>query len=164
MYDLNSFNPQMSQNPSTSPSDNVDLAQFKTAFREAKGTDEVPDGTYQAVVEKVYLTHAKRSGNPMLAWRLRIISEPYRGLVLFRQNMLVANENIKWLKKDLYVCGLRFDEIEELPDHLEKLIGLKLDVEKVTNNKMSSVYLNRRIEVADPVPGEAGGAADSTPF
>ena len=63
---------------SNQPIDNLDLAQFDDAFESAEVEDReyetVPDGKYQVNVERVELTRAKTSGNPMLKWSLRIIA------------------------------------------------------------------------------------------
>jgi hypothetical protein len=86
--------------------DNLDLAQFDDAFEaaevEERAFDPVPDGKYQVNVERVELTRAQTSGNPMLKWSLRIFAPTHKGRMLWRNNVMASAENIKWLKQDLY--------------------------------------------------------------
>ena len=85
---------------------NLDLAQFDDAFEtaevEEREFEAVPDGKYQVNVDRVELTRAQTSGNPMLKWTLRILAPTHKGRLLWRNNVMASNENIKWLKQDLY--------------------------------------------------------------
>jgi hypothetical protein len=61
----------------------LDLAQFDDDFAEApveeREFEDVPDGKYQVKVEKVELTRAQSSGNPMLKWTLKILGPKCAG-------------------------------------------------------------------------------------
>jgi hypothetical protein len=133
--------------------DDIDLAQFDDDFAEAEVEDRefepIPDGKYQVNVERVELTRAQTTGNPMLKWTLRIIAPRFRGRLLWRNNVMVSRENIKWLKTDLYTCGLSLEKISDLPANLEKLINIKLEVTKRTRGENENVYLNKRIVLED---------------
>jgi len=133
--------------------DDIDLTQFDEDFAEAEVEERefepIPDGKYQVNVERVELTRAQTSGNPMLKWTLRIIAPRFRGRLLWRNNVMVSRENIKWLKTDLHTCGLSLEKISDLPANLEKLINIKLEVTKRTRGENENVYLNRRIVLED---------------
>jgi len=133
--------------------DDIDLAQFDDDFAEAEVEDRefepIPDGKYQVNVERVELTRAQTSGNPMLKWTLRIIAPRFRGRLLWRNNVMVSRENIKWLKTDLHTCGLSLEKISDLPANLEKLINIKLEITKRTRGENENVYLNKRIVLED---------------
>jgi len=128
-------------------SSNLDLAQFDDAFEtaevEEREFEAVPDGKYQVNVDRVELTRAQTSGNPMLKWTLRILAPTHKGRLLWRNNVMASNENIKWLKQDLYTCGL----------HLEQLLNIKLDI-----------YFNRRIVMADDAGAPGAAMDDMIPF
>jgi hypothetical protein len=100
-------------------------------------------------VERVELTRAQTSGNPMLKWTLRILAPKFRGRLLWRNNVMATRENIKWLKTDLHTCGLNLDKLSELPANLEKLINVKLEITKRTRGENENVYINRRIVLED---------------
>jgi len=133
--------------------DDIDLAQFDEDFAEAeveeRDFEPIPDGKYQVNVERVELTRAQTSGNPMLKWTLRIIAPRFRGRLLWRNNVMATRENIKWLKTDLHTCGLSLEKISDLPANLEKLINIKLEVTKRTRGENENVYLNKRIVLED---------------
>jgi len=133
--------------------EDIDLTQFDEDFAEAEveepDFEPIPDGKYQVNVERVELTRAQTSGNPMLKWTLRIIAPRFRGRLLWRNNVMATRENIKWLKTDLHTCGLDLEKLSDLPANLEKLIGVKLEVTKRTRGENENVYFNRRIVLED---------------
>jgi len=133
--------------------DDIDLTQFDEDFAEAEVEERefepIPDGKYQVNVERVELTRAQTSGNPMLKWTLRILAPRFRGRLLWRNNVMVSRENIKWLKTDLHTCGLSLAKISDLPVNIEKLINIKLEVTKRTRGENENVYLNKRIVLED---------------
>jgi hypothetical protein len=149
-------------------SDNIDLAQFDDAFESAEVEDRefdtVPDGKYQVNVERVELTRAKTSGNPMLKWTLRILAPNYKGRLLWRNNVMVSSMNIKWLKQDLYTCGLDLAKLSDLPGYLEQLINIKLEVTKRTRGENENIYFNRRIVLADEPEAQGAAMEDMIPF
>ena len=153
--------------------DPVDLAQFDDDFAQApieeREFDEVPDGKYQVNVEKVEIVRAKTTGNPMLKWELKILAPHCRGRLLWRNNVLVTRENLKWLKNDLHVCGLDLAKVSDLPAQLDKLLDVKLEVTKRTKGENANVYFNRRIVMDDSAPaqdatGDAAAGDALAPF
>jgi len=148
-------------NPGEGSYPEVDLAQLDDAFEdvpvEHQEFDTVPDGKYQVNVEKVEVTSAKSSGNPMLKWTLRILAPRFRGRMLWRNNVMATRENLKWLKTDLHVCGLDLQKLSELPANLERLLDVKLEVTKRTKGDNENIYFNRRIVLDE----SSDGAGDS---
>ena len=130
-----------------------DLAQFDEEFASAqveeKDFDAIPDGKYQVNVDKVELTKSQTTGNPMLKWTLRIIAPTSKGRFLWRNNVIASKENIKWLKQDLFCCGLVLEKLSELPHCLERLLNVKLEVTKRTKGENENIYFNRRIQLED---------------
>lgn len=136
----------------TAPGD-IDLSQFDDEYAdmevEDREFDPVPDGKYQVAVEKVEITRSKAAGNPMLKWCLKIIAPRFIGRLLWRNNMMVTKENIRWLKTDLHTCGLELQKLSELPANLEKLLDVKLEVTKRTRGDYENIYINQRLELGD---------------
>ncbi len=80
----------------------IDLSQFDDDFRgeqaEERGDFEsVPDGKYQVTVEKVELTEAQSSGNPMLKWTLRVIAPKFVNRLMWR-NSVITHNTLKYVK------------------------------------------------------------------
>ena len=148
--------------------DAADLAKFDNDFAEApvdETTESVPDSKYQVNVDKVELTNAKSTGNPMLKWTLRILGPNYVNRFLWRNNVMLTKQNIRWLKADLHTCGLDLKKLSELPANLEKLLDVKLEVTKRTKGDNESVYFNERIVLDDPEGGDGpGNAKDDVSF
>jgi hypothetical protein len=147
----------------------IDLAQFDDDFAEApieeRDFEPLPDGKYQVVVEKVELTRAQSSGNPMLKWTLRVLGPQHRGRLLWRNSVMASRENLKWLKTDLHTCGLVLARLSELPANLERLLDVKLEITKRTKDENENVYFNKRIVTEDEGQGYDAAAQDAlNPF
>jgi hypothetical protein len=146
--------------------EDIDLSQFDDDYESAEVEDRefepVPDGKYQVKVDRVEIARAKSSGNPMLKWTLKILAPTHAGRLLWRNNVMASKENIKWLKNDLHVCGLELDKLSELPERLDALLDLTLEVTKRTRGENENIYLNRRIEIdASDGDGDSEPARDA---
>jgi len=141
----------------------IDLSRFDDDFAaaplEEREFDEVPDGKFQVSVDKVELTTAKSSGNAMLKWTLRILGPQYAGRLLLRHNVMATRENIRWLKNDLHLCGLDLVKLSELPDQLNQLLDVQLEVTKRTRGENVNIYFNRRLVLDEQGTGAAHGRA-----
>jgi hypothetical protein len=78
-----------------------------------------------------------------------VIAPRFQGRLLWRNNVMATRENIKWLKTDLHTCGLDLDKLSELPNNLDKLLNVKIEVTKRTRGENENVYFNRRIVLED---------------
>ena len=143
----------------------IDLTQFDDDFRsetpaERSDMESVPDGKYQVVVEKVEITEAHTTGNPMLKWTLRVLAPRHVNRLMWRNSVFTPN-TLKFVKTDLHICGLDLEKLSDLPRNLSKLLDVKLEVTKKTKGDNENIFFNRRID-NDRAPGkfrqEAGGA------
>jgi hypothetical protein len=128
----------------------IDLTQFDDDYRseqpEERGDFEsVPDGKYQVAVEKVELTEAQSTGNPMLKWTLRVIAPKFVNRLMWR-NSVITHNTLKYVKTDLHLCGLDLEKLSDLPKQLKKLLDVKLEVTKKTKGDNENIFFNRRIE------------------
>jgi hypothetical protein len=138
----------------------LDLTEFEDDYvevpvQEQSEREELPDGKYQVVVDKVELTTTKTSGAPILKWALKVLGGPHAGRRLFRHNLIGSKDNLKWLKTDLHTCGLVLAKLSELPDRLGELLDVKLEVTKKTNGEFTNVYINKRIVLMEDLPQAA---------
>jgi hypothetical protein len=157
---------------------NFDLSQWQSDYesapaeRENKGSDSVPDGKYQVRISRLTMTESKKGNNPMLEFELDILGPKCAGRKLWKRNMLVSADNIKWLKGDLYVCGLVLKNLNDLNDQeiLGTLIGVTLEVTKKTKGEYENVYLDKRITIDAPTQGgrrpavPLSASSDDVPF
>lgn len=131
----------------------LDLAQFDDDYASApveeREFEDVPDGKYQVKVEKVELTKAQSSGNPMLKWTLKILGPRCVGRLLWRNSVMASKENLKWLKTDLHTCGVDLEKLSELPNRLGDLLDVTLEVTKRTKGDSENIYFNRRVILED---------------
>lgn len=135
--------------------------EFEAAeVHEQKEFEDVPDGKYQVRVEKVELTKTKERGVNVLRWQLRIISGSHEGQMIFHQNLIESKENVAWLKTYLKITGLELAKLSQLPDHLEDLLDVTLEVTTRKKGDFVNCYFNRRIEVAEAPETPA----DEVPF
>ena len=138
--------------------DTMNLAQFDgdfvTADVEEKDFEAVPDGKYQVKVDRVELTRSKSTGNPILKWALKILGPTHKGRLLWRNNVIASKDNVKWLKRDLYTCGLQMDKLSGLQGKLETLLDVGLEVDKrslgeLENSYFVQIFFDRRIVLSD---------------
>lgn len=144
------------------PVDETDLYDLDAPYEEAQAPEgdfeAVPEGKYQVRVERADLTRAKSTGNRMLAWELEILGPAFAGRKLWRNNMMVTAENLKWLKRDLVTCGLKLEKLSDLPSHLGELLDIRLEVTlKYRDEDDYNVYFNKRI--GSPVANKTTDAA-----
>ena len=143
----------------------IDLTQFNEDFTEAeieeRGFEPIPDGKYQVRVEAVELARSKTSDNPMLKWTLRILGPTHKNRLLWRYNVLLSKENIRWLKTDLHVCGLDLEKVSDLEANLDRLLDVALEVTVRTRGESTNVYINRRIVVDDRDDGYKATAQET---
>ena len=136
----------------SNPVDAFDLAKFDEEYAasevEPNQFDDVPDGKYQVVVDKVELTRTQND-DPMLKWQLKILGPQHRGRMMFRNNVIASKENIKFLKADLLTCGLELGKLSELPDRLADLLDVALEVTKKTRGDYANIYMNKRVVLTD---------------
>jgi hypothetical protein len=145
------------------PVTTTDLADFDDVYKDADVSDDefepVPDGKYQALVDRMELVRTSK-GDPMLKWTLRILGPKCEGRLLWRYNVLASQQNIQWLRKDLHACGV-FILPSELPANLDRLLDIKLNITKKTKGDFDSIYINSRIKTADDTQKADGKAADA---
>lgn len=146
----------------------IDLTQYDEDFQRADVREQefeaVPDGKYQVAVDRVELTRARSSGNPMLKWALRILGPNHAGRLLWRNNVMGSAENMKWLKTDLHICGLELQKLSDLPASLDRLVGVTLEITKRTKGDNENVYFNRRITREDEGSYQDAARDALTPF
>ena len=72
---------------------------------------------------------AQPSGNPKIIWKLRILGPDHYGRQLQRA-MVITGDSLQWLKKDLFLCGLGRESLQDPPGSVDNLMNLKLKVRK----------------------------------
>ena len=122
------------QAPVAQPGD-IDLSYLDDDFAQAEVKEHdftpVPDGKYQVNVDKVELTKAQTTGNPMLKWTLRILGPTNRDRFLWKNSVMIT-DTMEYVKKDLWLCGLPINKLSDLNGRLEDLLDVKLEIQKVS--------------------------------
>ena len=146
--------------------DEIDLSRFNTLYKTESTTDaapmsnSIPDGRYEVVVAEASLTKSQRSGNPMIRFVLRITGSTFRDRI-FRKHSAITENTIRFVRKELEICGLRLDKFEDLKSRMHELEGIELEVVKVTKGEDSNIYFNRAITAQSQADGVA---EDDLPF
>jgi hypothetical protein len=119
---------------------------------------DIPDGTYNAVIEEARLTETVSTGRPMVIWKLRIQGPRAANRVVTKSRVVTEN-TLPYLKEELEKCGLQVSRLSELPDRLKELVNHPIDVHKSTKDGRANFYFrwdsNR--------PGK-GVVSDDIPF
>jgi hypothetical protein len=130
-----------------------ELAELDEQFSETSYDDieGPPDGRYIVRVVSVKLTRS-RAGHPMLRWELEILGPTQIGAKVFRNNMWGSEANIKWLKRDLHVCGVDLGKFSDLPGRLADLLDVVVEVTVRTKDDNKNVRIIRRVEAPPDSP------------
>jgi len=153
-------------NSSFSFDEEIDLSRFNSLYKTETVTDaapvigSIPDGRYEVVIAEASLTKSQRSGNPMIRYVLRITGSTFRDRIL-RKHSAITENTLKFVKKELEVCGLRLDRFDELKTRVQELHGRELEVVKVTKGEDSNIYFNRTLQASTQADGVA---EDDLPF
>ena len=147
--------------------DRVDLSYLDDEYAETEVPEQefspIPDGKFQVLVERAEIATAQSSGNPMLKWTLRILGPAYRDRLLWKNSVLLSGL-LQYVKKDLQTCGVHIQKISDLPDQLEKLLDLKLEITKKTKNENENIFFNKLISGASEDNYERTSQEAKTPF
>ena len=144
----------------------IDLSRFNTLYKTEPTADTaplsnvIPDGRYDVVVAEAALTKSQRSGNPMIRWVLRITGDTYRDRIL-RKHSAITENTLRFVRKELEVCGLRLEHFADLKSRTHELEGVELEVVKVTKGEDSNIYFNRAVGSRSQADGVAD---DDLPF
>ena len=117
---------------------------------EEGGFETIPDGKYQAEIEDASLK-ININGDHMISYEMKILNSEHAGRKVWRHGTIKSKDNLRFLKKDLLLCGLILDKFSELPNHIHKLRGLRLEITKKTSGKFSNIFFNKRL-VSPPQP------------
>ncbi len=109
-------------------------------------SNNIIDGDYKVRVDSVFLKEAS-NGEPLLRWEL-IVLEPssFDGCMITTTNFLNSELSLSFLKRNLHVCGVYLNSLEELPQNLEKLLDVILMITRRTNGKFINIYFNKRCD------------------
>lgn len=153
-------------NPTFSFEEDIDLARFNALYKTEATTDAapvthvIPDGRYEVVVTEASLTRSQRSGNPMIRWILRITGTNCRDRIL-RKHSAITDNTLRFVRKELEICGLRLERFEDLKVRACELEGVELEIVKVTKGEDSNIYFNHALTSKSQADGVAD---DDLPF
>ncbi len=111
--------------------------------------EDVPDGRYQARIDDVYVHRSKNSSRLQIAWNLVITSGQYANRHLYRYTGLETPDNLKFLKQDLFRCGLEVPKLSDLPRQLPKLRDYVIEVQVKTKGEYQNIYINKLVSKAN---------------
>jgi len=140
----------------------ADLTRFdddwaKTTVSADEMYSDIPDGTYDAVIEEARLTETSSTGRPMVTWKLRIQGPQAVNRVLTK-NRVITENTLAYLKDDLDRCGLKIARLSELPARLGELVDRPIGVDKRTKDGRTNLYFRWAPNRNNPV------TLDDVPF
>ena len=138
----------------------LDNAELDAQYQSAEVPDEfaaIPDGSYQAAIDKAELTRSK-SGKAMLKTTLKIVGPSNAGRLIWRYNLFETADNIKFLKADLARCGMTLDHLGDLRTRVSELNGIIVAVKLQTKGDRQQCYIQSLVS------NSVEQGADSAPF
>jgi hypothetical protein len=122
----------------------ADLARFddewvKTSVSAEEMYSDIPDGSYDAVIEGARVTATTLSARPVVIWRLRIHGPQAVNRVVTK-NRVITENTLGYLREDLEKCGLQVSHLSELPARLGELVDRPVSLEKRTKDGRTNFY------------------------
>lgn len=141
---------------------NLNLSKYDEMYAAADAPENsyipLPSGNYLAAIDN--LEFKEINGTWRLSWHMHILKgeHAYRK---FRRLSTFNEQGMPFLKQDMALIGLGHIKLSELPQYLEDIVGMIVEVQvrtKEINGEMrENIYLKKRISVGDKTE-------DNTPF
>ena len=130
--------------PIASDAPATDLARFddewaKTSVSAEEMYSDIPDGSYDAVIEGARVTETTSTARPMVIWKLRIRGPQAVNRVVTK-NRVITENTLGYLREDLEKCGLQVSRLSELPDRLGELSDRPVGLDKRTKDGRANFY------------------------
>lgn len=113
--------------------------------------DDIPDGDYEAILDKISVTTASGTGAPLVKFCVKIDGPNFAGRVLWKNDGIATKQNLEYLKKDLTICGY-VGKLSQLAARAHELSGVRIKIKVKNKDGYTNFYINRRIGDAPPTP------------
>jgi hypothetical protein len=121
----------------------ADLSRFDREWVKTAVSNEpygdIPDGTYDAVIEEARVTRTATTGKSAVVWSLRIQGPAAVNRRIVKTRVITAN-TLEYLREDLEKCQLSVSRVSELPERLKELVGREIGIDKRTKDGWVNVY------------------------
>jgi hypothetical protein len=122
----------------------ADLTRFddewaKTSVSADEMYSDIPDGSYDAVIEGARVTETTSTARPMVIWKLRIRGPQAVNRVVTK-NRVITENTLGYLREDLEKCGLQVSRLSELPARLRELVDRPVGLDKRTKDGRANFY------------------------
>jgi hypothetical protein len=130
--------------PSDSNAPAGELARFdkewaKTSVSPDEMYSDMPDGSYDAVIEDARMSETSSTGRLVVLWKLRI-QGPQAVNRVVTKNRVITENTLAYLKEDLEKCRLQIKRLSELPSRLIELVDRPIGVDKRTKDGRTNFY------------------------
>ena len=130
--------------PSGSDASAGGLARFddewaKTSVSAEEMYSDIPDGSYDAIIEGARVTETTSSARPVVIWKLRI-QGPQAVNRIVTKNRVITDNTLGYLREDLEKCGLQVTRLSELPARLGELVDRPVGLDKRTKDGRTNFY------------------------
>lgn len=116
-------------------------------------TNELPDGTYQCVIENTRIEVSKNSGRLQIAWPLRVLNGEKKNSVITKYDGLADEKNFGYVKQTLSKLGLpEAASAFALKDIVIKADGIKVEIVVKTKDQFCNIYFGKLLKAEDVAP------------
>lgn len=130
--------------PTNSDTPAVDLARLDNEWAKTSASaddmyGDIPDGSYDAVIEEARVTETTSTGRPIVIWKLRI-QGPQAVNRIVTKNRVITENTLPYLREDLEKCRLQVSRLSELPARLAELVDRPIGIDKRTKDGRTNFY------------------------
>lgn len=138
------------------------LEQFDQDWQEIhvdpSGNVRLPDGNYQVAVDSTYI---EESQNGRVLWKttFKILTGDYQGRLIFLTHAIDDPDRLQFVKQDCYRLGFPITKLSDLPDVLEQMLDVRVEVRLKTNGEYQNCYIQKRLDGQVATGTPTGGQA-----
>lgn len=132
------------------------LREFDQGYDVAEevGFTELPDGKYQARIERAAIEPNKNTSELMLIWEFEVATGEYQGKMVRKRNM-IKDETLSFIKTDFSRLNIQLERFSMLEGYLPEALDLIVDIElkhgrpNDEGKSYQNIYINKVVGKAN---------------
>ena len=110
---------------------------------------EIPDGTYIASLDSIFIDKSKSSGRLQTIMKFKIEAGAYKGQSIRKYAGMETSEHLDYLTRDLRAMGAPKDfKWSNISVIFKDLLDTTVEISQQEKNGFKNVYINKVVEVS----------------
>jgi hypothetical protein len=124
---------------------------------------EVPAGSYQVRLDKIYINRSKTSGRTQCVMEFDVISGRHTGRTIWKFGGMMSAEQLDYLTNDLKRIGIKDFKWSNLQEKFPSVLDKTFEIQIKQKGEFKNIYIIRELTTKDFVSDEVKNG-DDVPF